>query len=561
MRTEEIEHPVQAPDSFLQLHKRNSLVLAVQGGQMLGVDLERLEAVACDPQRPEPVRVGEPRHHQRNNGHPRSLLRGDGLDRLEQVRVVRRRIGSQPVEHGHFHGRAARQLFHVGDEVLFPHAREQAAVELGRRLGWNHVRLVAALKHGKRYGIEQHARAQLVLHQLSEHPRVLDGRVDIRVGGLPGSALRFADLPEVLTHGRQDVRLGRRVDDPVQRPHQLVGGRIFYRHGGVPGRPPCRDLEPEHRLLRDIHAPALRLAVAAPVDVESLINQVFGVADQILLPVDEDIGAGRAADFLVRRGQKYDVPVQFLPGPFEEQHRLQLGDAHALHVQGAASPQLAVVNLAGKRRVPPVLGASRHHVDVVQQYDRAFGPGALEAGINTGSSRGRIEQRCFYPVSPQDAGQVLGTAPLISRGVGGVYLYIGSEDAGRLVSGAGKVRRNRLYAGPRGRDKNAGGAYGAEKAEQGSDPHWQSSRNLGGQSPGAHAQTKTPPELNRGGVFATAWLPVAMQAQYLLTLQPVLHVRRAHLLRFPVSADLTSPQGPSGRCGDSLHRSPLMTIL
>jgi|SRR5215470_3098476 len=63
-------------------------------------------------------------------------------------------------------------------------------------------------------------------------------------------------------------------------------------------------------------------------------------------------------------------------------------------------------------------------------------------------------------------------------------------------------------------------------------------------------QTKTPPELLRGGVFATAWLPVAIQAQYLLALQPVLHAGRARLLSFPVSADLKFPQGPSARSSD-----------
>src|SRR5687768_2306072 len=76
-----------------------------------------------------------------------------------------------------------------------------------------------------------------------------------------------------------------------------------------------------------------------------------------------------------------------------------------------------------------------------------------------------------------------------------------------------------------------------------------------------NGQTKTPPEINRGGVFATVWLPVAIQAQYLLTLQPILHVRRARLLRFPVSANLMFPQGPSGRSGDLINRSPFMLLV
>ena len=36
-------------------------------------------------------------------------------------------------------------------------------------------------------------------------------------------------------------------------------------------------------------------------------------------------------------------------------------------------------------------------------------------------------------------------------------------------------------------------------------------------------------------------------AQYLLTLQPILHVGRAQLLRFPVDVNLAFPQGPSAR--------------
>ncbi len=66
----------------------------------------------------------------------------------------------------------------------------------------------------------------------------------------------------------------------------------------------------------------------------------------------------------------------------------------------------------------------------------------------------------------------------------------------------------------------------------------------------AKPKTKRPPELNRGGLFATAWLPAAIQAQYFLTLQPILHVGRACLLTFPVSANLTFPQSPSARSSD-----------
>jgi hypothetical protein len=67
-------------------------------------------------------------------------------------------------------------------------------------------------------------------------------------------------------------------------------------------------------------------------------------------------------------------------------------------------------------------------------------------------------------------------------------------------------------------------------------------------------KTKSPPNLRCGGVLATVWLPVA-QAQYLLTLQPVLRVGRARLLTLPVSANLTFPQGPSALSDCLIHQS------
>jgi hypothetical protein len=39
-------------------------------------------------------------------------------------------------------------------------------------------------------------------------------------------------------------------------------------------------------------------------------------------------------------------------------------------------------------------------------------------------------------------------------------------------------------------------------------------------------------------------------AQYFLTLQPILHVGRAHLLSFLIRADLSFPQGSSALSGD-----------
>ncbi len=50
-------------------------------------------------------------------------------------------------------------------------------------------------------------------------------------------------------------------------------------------------------------------------------------------------------------------------------------------------------------------------------------------------------------------------------------------------------------------------------------------------------------------------------AQYLLTLQPVLHVWRAHLLRFLVDANLVFPQGPSARSAQLSKHSPLMHLV
>ncbi len=71
------------------------------------------------------------------------------------------------------------------------------------------------------------------------------------------------------------------------------------------------------------------------------------------------------------------------------------------------------------------------------------------------------------------------------------------------------------------------------------------------------AETKTPPELNRSGAFAIAWLPLAGGSIFLYASANPSRKAGA-LLSFPECALLPFPHRPSAQSSDLFHRSPFM---
>ena len=69
------------------------------------------------------------------------------------------------------------------------------------------------------------------------------------------------------------------------------------------------------------------------------------------------------------------------------QKRLQLGDAQALGVDGAAPPEVAVLFNAGQGIHIPVGGVSGDNVDMMQQY-QCWCITARQPGPDIASSRG-----------------------------------------------------------------------------------------------------------------------------------------------------------------------------
>ena len=65
---------------------------------------------------------------------------------------------------------------------------------------------------------------------------------------------------------------------------------------------------------------------------------------------------------------------------------------HALHVDRAAAPDVAVGDVGGERVVRPAVSRGRDHVDVREQEERvAAAAVAVEAGDDRAASRGRLE--------------------------------------------------------------------------------------------------------------------------------------------------------------------------
>src|ERR1700682_3053318 len=108
-----------------------------------------------------------------------------------------------------------------------------------------------------------------------------------------------------------------------------------------------RETLPECALLRDADCEVDNLSSIVQHVVCTLGQQVLHVAQQIGMLFHEHQGT-RGTKLLIGVSYEHHVARQWNAGPLESDHRHQLGDSVSLHVDCAASPDIAVPEFSGK---------------------------------------------------------------------------------------------------------------------------------------------------------------------------------------------------------------------
>src|SRR5215471_17556627 len=98
----------------------------------------------------------------------------------------------------------------------------------------------------------------------------------------------------------------------------------------------------------------------------ALVEQVSGVRVHPLFVVDEPFGAVASALLLIGGGDEDDVAIEQDARALDREHRHHLDHARTLVVDRAAAPDVAVPDLARKRRHLPLLRYRRDDVHVAQ---------------------------------------------------------------------------------------------------------------------------------------------------------------------------------------------------
>src|SRR5262249_52237939 len=144
------------------------------------------------------------------------------------------------------------------------------------------------------------------------------------------------------------------------------------------------------------------------------------------------LGAEFSTHFFIGCAEKNDIAIQHSSRTFDQKQGLQLGDRHALHVHGAASPELAVVGLSCKRWMYPVFSPGWYYIYMVQKDNRTLLAGALETGKYTGSLWRSFIQRCLDAILLQNSLQKLGTKFFVAGWNGRIDFQILRQIASRF---------------------------------------------------------------------------------------------------------------------------------
>ena len=158
----------------------------------------------------------------------------------------------------------------------------------------------------------------------------------------------------------------------------------------------------------------------------------------------EELRAVDAARLLVRDGDEGEVAAQRQLVAMVQQESDELHDAHPLHVERAAAPDVALAHLAAERVDGPVLALEGHDVGVVEQ-DQLLAARAVagQRGDERGAA-GRV-RRLVEPVGDalaiEDRAVEVAGARLVAGRVDGVDADVGGEQLRRFLGQRVPVRR------------------------------------------------------------------------------------------------------------------------
>jgi len=252
-------------------------------------------------------------------------------------------------------------------------AGENAPIDVDRGAPGDDVHLATAGENGGRRGVREH-RAERSLLVGVAHQVVEDERGDLGRGE-PAEhiALRPRDLGRDLVDERADHRRGvhreallRQAADGAREP---VHGALRIGHRAVARRSVERRAYPADPLLGDLDR-----IERAPEEVHregaDLAEHVLGLHLVGMLAGEKEAPL-RARGLLVGHGREDEIALQLRLLAREQGDDARAHRRHVLHVDGAASPEPPVVDLARERRVGPARLVGFDDVEVRVQEQRA----------------------------------------------------------------------------------------------------------------------------------------------------------------------------------------------
>jgi hypothetical protein len=188
-----------------------------------------------------------------------------------------------------------------------------------------------------------------------------------RVERLPGER---ADAGQELLNGFGQDQRETVPFEAVDGGGQLGHGVVGVQHRAVPGGAARRQAQPQHALLGGLDQVG---PGAAERDREAadLAQRLGRAGEELRLVLDQPARPDHAAGLLVGEKSEDHIPRGYGVVALElardgESHR-----DHALHVDRAAAPHVAVADLPGEGMHRPVGGVGRHHVEVAVHQQRA----------------------------------------------------------------------------------------------------------------------------------------------------------------------------------------------
>ena len=195
-------------------------------------------------------------------------------------------------------------------------------------------------------------------------------------------------------------------------------GVVFARHRAVAGAAGGAQLHPHRALLGDLDG-IDDAAVHAHREAARFAERVLG-AHELGMMIDEPARAVIAAGLLVGDAGEDEVALERDALLLEARDDERRHDRHVLHVDGAAAPHIAVVDLAAERRMGPALRLGGDDVEVRASRSGGLSPVPLSARDHVLATRASRRPASARSRPREQIGEILGGRRLVARRVRGV---------------------------------------------------------------------------------------------------------------------------------------------